>query len=124
MVVYRSFLHHKLDELVVLRTHVLVWSSLEGSQKRTVNTPVSVLVGFANHLVNLVVGQLLADGSHDMAKLGGGNEAVVVTVEDLERLADLFFGIGVLHLARHHSEEFCVKKSGYGSSCFLLMMMF
>lgn len=51
--------------------------------KLTVNAPVAVLVGLTDHLVNLVIGQLLADRRHDMTKLGRRNEAVVVTVKDL-----------------------------------------
>jgi hypothetical protein len=51
----------------------------------TVNTPIAVLVGLADHLIDLVVGQLLADRSHDVAQLGRRDEAVVVAVEDLRR---------------------------------------
>ena len=51
----------------------------------TVDTPIAVLVGLADHLVNLVVSQLLADRGHDVAKLGRRDEAVVITVEDLCR---------------------------------------
>ncbi|KAI6770823.1 hypothetical protein HG531_009678 [Fusarium graminearum] len=40
-----------------------------------------------------------------MSEFSSGNEAVVVTVEDLESLADLLLGVGVLHLARHHGKE-------------------
>jgi hypothetical protein len=51
----------------------------------TVNTPVTVLVGLADHLIDLVVGQLLADRGHDMAQLGRRDETVVVAIEDLRR---------------------------------------
>lgn len=53
----------------------------------TVNPSVTVLVGLADHLVDLVVSQLLADGGHNVTQLGGGDEAVVVTVEDLDSLS-------------------------------------
>jgi hypothetical protein len=49
----------------------------------TVNTPITVLISLADHLVNLVVGELLANRRHDMAQLGRRDEAVVVPVEDL-----------------------------------------
>jgi hypothetical protein len=49
----------------------------------TVNTSVTVLIGLTDHLIDLIVSQLLTDGGHDVAELGGGNEAVVVAVEDL-----------------------------------------
>jgi hypothetical protein len=74
----------------------------------TVDSAVTILISLSNHLIDFVVCQLLADTRHDMAELGGGDEAVVVAVEHLEGLADLFFGIGVFHLAGHHCEEFCV----------------
>ena len=52
-----------------------------------------------NHLVDLVVCQLLADARHDMPQLRGEDEAVVIAIEDFERLTDLLLGVGVLHLA-------------------------
>jgi hypothetical protein len=49
----------------------------------TVNAPITILVGLANHLVDFVVGKLLADRGHDVTELGGRDEPVVVAVEDL-----------------------------------------
>ena len=69
-----------------------------------------------------------------MAQLGGRDEAVVVTVEDLylelefwghyrrnavlfggranlESLADLLLGVGILHLAGHHGQELWCRVS-------------
>lgn len=71
----------------------------------TVDPSVAVLVSLPDHLIDLVIGELLADAGHDVPELSGGNEAVVVTVEDLEGLANLLLGVGILHLARHHGEE-------------------
>lgn len=58
-----------------------------------------------------------------MTEFRSGNEAVVITIEDLsgqrispsnivdqaylERLSDLLFRIGVLHLSCHHCEKLC-----------------
>lgn len=80
----------------------------EWKRKRrpTVNPPIPILIRLSNHLIHLVIRQLLADTRHDMSELGGGDEAVVVAVEDLEGLADLLLGVRVLHLARHHGQEF------------------
>jgi hypothetical protein len=50
----------------------------------TVDSSVAVLVCLSNHLVDFIVGQLLADGGHDMSQLGGGDESIVVTIKDLE----------------------------------------
>jgi len=80
-------LHHELDELVV------------------VDSAIAVLVSLSDHLINLIISELLADGGHDMSKLSSRNETVVVTVEHLESLADLLLRVGILHLARHHGEE-------------------
>lgn len=40
-----------------------------------------------------------------MSEFGGRDEAVAVLVKHLERLADLFLRVGILHLASHHGEE-------------------
>jgi len=80
-------LHHELNKLVII------------------NTPIAVLVGLADHLVNLVIGKLLTDGGHDVTELGSGDEAVVVAIEHLEGLTDLLLGVGILHLPGHHGKE-------------------
>merc|ERR1712199_141159 len=79
--------HHDLDELLV------------------VDLAVTVNVGLAEHLIDLLVGELLAEVGHDVAQLGSGDEAVAVLVEDLEGLLDLLLGVRVLHLAGHEGEE-------------------
>ena len=60
-------------------------SVITSEKQRTVNAAIAVLVGLADHLVDLVVSKLLADGGHDVAQLSGGNETVVITVENLNR---------------------------------------
>lgn len=52
---------------------------------RTVNATVTVLVCLADHLVHLVIGELLANRCHNVTELGSGDEAIVVTVENLDR---------------------------------------
>jgi len=85
-----------------------VSSVLEHIQKLlTINASIAVLVSLPDHLVDLVVGQLLADGGHDVTQFGGRDETVVIAVEDLERFSDLLLRVGVLHLAGHHGKEFC-----------------
>ena len=79
--------HHHVDELVI------------------VDLPVTVDVCLADHLVDLLVRQLLAEVRHDVAQLGRGDEAVTVLVEDLEGLLDLLSTVRVLHLSCHHREE-------------------
>ena len=43
-----------------------------------VNLSVSVNVGFSDHLVDFLVGQLLAQVGHHVTQFGGGNETVPV----------------------------------------------
>jgi hypothetical protein len=51
---------------------------------RTVDTPVAILVSLTDHLIHLIVCELLADRSHDMTELSSRDEAIVITVEDLK----------------------------------------
>lgn len=51
----------------------------------TVNSSITVLVSLSDHLINLVICQLLTDGGHNMTKLSSGNETIVVAVKDLCR---------------------------------------
>eukprot|EP01084_Bolivina_argentea_P181929 314162_1 len=86
--VYTQLLgHHHLDELLV------------------VDLAVTVDVGLADHLVDLLVGELLAEVRHDVAELSSGDETVAVLVENAESLLDLLLGVGVLHLAGHQGQE-------------------
>ncbi len=64
------------------RSHLVVHHHLH--ELLVVDLPVTVHIGLANHLVDLLVCQLLAEVGHDMAKLSRRNEAVAVLVEDLE----------------------------------------
>ena len=70
-----------------------------------VDLAVTVEISFSNPLVDLLVGELLAQISHDVAELSGRDESVAVLVEDAEGLADLLLTVRVLHLARHHCEK-------------------
>lgn len=58
-------------------------------KRLTVNPSVTILISLTDHLVDFVVGQLLADGGHNVTQLGGGDEAVVVAVEDLNSWLDI-----------------------------------
>lgn len=101
------------------------WLGIKGQP--TVNASITILVSLADHLINLIVGQLLADRRHNVSQLGRRDEAVVVTVEDLiqsvsifltvsqcdvsgtsclESFPNLLLGVGILHLSGHHGEEF------------------
>mmetsp|Transcript_11557 Transcript_11557/g.38203 ORF Transcript_11557/g.38203 Transcript_11557/m.38203 type:complete len:232 (+) Transcript_11557:50-745(+) len=79
--------HHHLDELVV------------------VNLAVAIHVRFADHLIHLLVGEFLAEVGHHVTQLRGGDEAVAVLVEHLERFLQFLLGVRVLHLPRHQVQE-------------------
>merc|ERR550537_1977948 len=87
VLVARLLGHHHLHELLV------------------VDLAVAVDISLTDHLVNLLVRELLAEVRHHVAELSGGDEAVAVLVEHLERLLELLLGVRVLHLARHEGEE-------------------
>jgi hypothetical protein len=72
---------------------------------RTINPAIAVLIRLPDHLVDLIVGELLTDAGHDMPQLGSADKAIVVAIKDLESLANFLLGVGVLHLAGHHGEE-------------------
>ena len=92
-------------------------------RKPTVDTPVTILVCLADHLVNLLIRQFLADRGHDVTQLSGRDEAIVIAVENLERsvkknprnvarplanlecLSDFLLRVGVLHLPGHHGQK-------------------
>jgi hypothetical protein len=93
--------------------------------RRTIDSSITILISLSDHLIDLIICQLLANGRHDMTELSSRDEAIVITIEDLndqhplsldfadrahlERLSDLLLGVGILHLSCHHCEELCVK---------------
>merc|ERR1739841_105350 len=79
--------HHHSDELLV------------------VDVTVSVDIGLSDHLIDLLVGELLSKVGHDVSQLSGGDETVAISIEDLEGLDELLFGVGVLHLSGHEGQE-------------------
>ena len=79
--------HHHADELLV------------------VDVTVAIDVSLADHLVDLLVRELLTQVGHDVTQLGGGDETVAVAVEDLEGLNELLLSVRVLHFASHEREE-------------------
>ncbi len=49
----------------------------------TVNSSIAILIGFSDHLIDLIISQLLANGCHDMTELSRRDETIVITVENL-----------------------------------------
>merc|ERR1719343_1479665 len=79
--------HHHLDELLI------------------VDLAVPIDVCFPNHLIYLLVRELLPEIRHHVAELGRADEAVAVAIEDLEGLDQLLLRVCVLHLPRHQRQE-------------------
>jgi len=84
------------------------WSRVHEMSKTTfvVDKSVAVDICLANHLVDFVVGQLLAECHHHLSQLAGWDVAVSVLVKHLERLAKLdLLVLWRLHLPQHHRHE-------------------
>lgn len=62
---------------------------------------VSIDICLTDHLIHLLIGQLLSEVGHHMAQLSGGDESVSISIENLEGLDEFFFSISVLHLPGH-----------------------
>ena len=54
------------------------------------NLAVSINISLSNHLLHLLVSQLLPQVGHHVTQLGGADEAVAVLVEHPEGFSDLF----------------------------------
>merc|ERR1712187_187498 len=79
--------HHHLHELLI------------------VDLTIAIDICLSNHLINLLIRQLLAEVRHHMPKLGRADEAIAITVEHLESLDEFLLGVGALHLTRHERQE-------------------
>merc|ERR1712066_33299 len=70
-----------------------------------VDLPISVSVGFVDHLLQLLVGHPLAEFLCDPLQILEGDLACLVVIEETEGLQDLVFGISVQDLVSHHLQE-------------------
>jgi hypothetical protein len=57
--------HHHLHELLV------------------VDLAITIDIGLTDHLIDLLVGELLTQVGHDVTQLGGGDETISIAIEDL-----------------------------------------
>lgn len=69
-----------IDGGVACLRDILLWGH-HGDKFFVVDLAVAVDVSFADHLVDFLVGQLLAQVRHHVSKLGGGDVAVSVLVK-------------------------------------------
>merc|ERR1719329_2070341 len=81
----KSLCHHHLHKLLVV--------------------DLTINICLTDHLVDLLVSQLLAQVGHDMAQFCCADETIAITIKDLECLNELLLGVSVLHLSRHKRQE-------------------
>lgn len=77
--------------------------------KRTLLTfdgAIPILIRLLQHLVDLLIGQILAELPHHEPQLIARNAPAVVAVKDLKRHAHLVLEVRCRELNRHHVEEF------------------
>lgn len=90
--------------MIVLDCVVVTGGQRDVTPTLVVHPSVTVGIGFADHVVDLLVAQILAQGDHDLPNLGWGDVTVVVLVEDLESLQHVIAGL--VHLGPDHLHEF------------------
>ena len=69
------------------------------------NLGVSRFVGFSNHVLELLVGQMLSNLLGDLLKVQEGDSADLVGVENIKDLSNFFFGILLSEKRCHHFNE-------------------
>merc|ERR1712113_455546 len=79
--------HHHLDELLVI------------------DLAIPIDVRLTDHLIDLLICELLPEIRHHVAELGCADEAVAVAIKDLECFDQLLLCVRVLHLACHQRQE-------------------
>merc|ERR1719506_895979 len=79
--------HHHLHELLV------------------VDLTISIDICLTDHLVNLLICQLLAQVGHDVTQLSSRDKPVAIAVKDLEGFNELLLRVCVLHLTCHERQE-------------------
>jgi hypothetical protein len=70
-----------------------------------VNTSVTVSISLADHIFDLLLGELLSQRLHDLTQLRGLDVTITVLVKDLEGLTDLLIVVKSLHFVGHHGKE-------------------
>jgi len=66
---------------------------------------ITIDISLSDHLIDLLIGELLSEVGHNVSKLSSGDKTVSISIEDLEGLDELLLSIGILHLSGHEGEE-------------------
>lgn len=72
----------------------------------TIDVSVSILVSHLEHLIQVVIGQVLAEVLENRPQLDSRDGAAAVLVEDLKRILQLLLVVDLLDGPGHHVEEF------------------
>merc|ERR1711934_504438 len=70
-----------------------------------VDLAITITVGLVDHVLELLLVDVLAELLGHTAQVAEGDLAGVVVVEQLEHLLDVLAGVLLAHLAGHHLEE-------------------
>ena len=95
--------HAERFDDILFSVCVLHLARHEGAELGEVNGAVAVGIDLVDHVLELSLGRVLAEGAHDGAELLGGDGAITVLVEEGEgllELRDLLLGQLVSHCAR------------------------
>merc|ERR1711976_381614 len=79
-----------------------------------VDLAITITVGLVNHLLELLIGHVLAELLCDTLEVLEGDLASLIVVEETEHLDDLLAGVAVTHASGHHVEEL-VEVDGAGA---------
>ncbi|KAK8957619.1 hypothetical protein KSP39_PZI001215 [Platanthera zijinensis] len=99
MILHFSIIIEKAQECCLLGHH-------EFDKLLVVDLSITINISFADHLINLLICQLLSKVCHDMAKLGSRDEPILILVKHPEGLLELLLRVCILHFAGHEVEEF------------------
>jgi hypothetical protein len=94
-----------LDSSIILTKWRRLLVRHDGLELLEVNLSITVRVSLLQHLVNVLLGERLAEGDHDRTELFPRNSAGAVAVKDLESLAQFRVGVSSRAFAGHHGEE-------------------
>merc|ERR1712096_408671 len=70
-----------------------------------VDLTIAITVGLVDHVLELLVVDVLTELLSDTGKVAEGDLVGVVVIEELEHLLDILAGVLLAHLAGHHAEE-------------------
>lgn len=77
----------------------------KGNNKLTINLPIPILIRQLDHLIHIRIRHILAQALEDSPQLFRRDGTRAILIKHLERLQQLFFGIGLLDRLRHQAQK-------------------